>query len=199
MGIKNWQPDLDGTVGHIKELSGTPTTPDPEHWKIFTKADGLWIIDDQGNEIRIGGLKNVVTVTTDFTVTIEDVVFVNAQAGPVKITLPQAGTTGKDVTVKKIDQSINEVLVVSAGGSKLENDTEVGTRVPGVSFVFGCDTLNWWIQSMFIPPDQVTNLDLAALLQQLLTQLKVHTVHFEAMTEERVNDVEINAGEDDDY
>lgn len=66
----------------------------------------------------------VVTVSKDYKILgTEDVVHVDAQAGPVKITLPNPSSTGKPVTIKQVNlqgakTKVNPVTVVSANGQK---------------------------------------------------------------------------------
>ena len=65
----------------------------------------------------------VVTVTSDYQVKgTEDVVHVNAQAGPIKITLPSPSSGSRPVTIKQVNlqgakTKVNQVTVVSANGS----------------------------------------------------------------------------------
>lgn len=66
----------------------------------------------------------VVTVSKDYKILgTEDVLHVNAQAGPVKITLPSPSSTSRPVTIKQVNlqgakTKVNPVTVVSANGSK---------------------------------------------------------------------------------
>lgn len=66
----------------------------------------------------------VVTISSDYTVSgFEDVIHVNAQARPVKVTLRKPSTSNRPLTIKQVNlqtgkTSVNPVTVASADGSK---------------------------------------------------------------------------------
>lgn len=76
-----------------------------------------------------------VSVKADYTVkATDDLVFVDASAGPVKITLPPTGST--PVMLRKTDASGNAVTVQTTGGQKING----GTVLPmGVANTYAYD------------------------------------------------------------
>lgn len=89
-----------------------------------TYAKATVTVDSKGRIINIvsnPALYNVVTVTANTTAVVGQLILVNASAGPVTITLPAtAGTSGSPVIVKKIDSSLNKVIIVPDTGNLID-------------------------------------------------------------------------------
>lgn len=80
-------------------------------------------IQKMAAKIPVPAAPNVVTVTKDYQVTgTEDVLHVNAQTGPVKITLLNPSSANRPLTIKQVNlqgakTKVNQVTVVSRDGS----------------------------------------------------------------------------------
>lgn len=86
-----------------------------------------------------------VTVTSDYTATgTEDVIFVDALAAEVTITLPSAVGREKPIFVKRINPSGSNVRVEPQTGEKIENKDFRIINVPNYTLRLSSDKSNWW-------------------------------------------------------
>lgn len=95
----------------VAEVTGTaPTSP----------AVGLIWLDESGSS-GTAGIVTQRTITADYTATLADtVIWCDATAGPITLSLPVATTGGKVYWVKKVDASTNAVTIDGASADTLD-------------------------------------------------------------------------------
>ncbi|MCA9329794.1 hypothetical protein KDA11_04060, partial [Candidatus Saccharibacteria bacterium] len=71
-------------------------------------------------------------------------ILVNAAGGAVTVTLP-APVMGKKYVVKKIDASVNNMVIATSGGATIDGAATRTTSVPYQTFVLQNDGTNWFI------------------------------------------------------
>lgn len=80
-------------------------------------------IQEMAQSIPVPSPPNVVTVSSDYSVKgTEDVLHVNSQAGPIRVTLLQPSSSNRPITVKQVNlqsgkSKVNQVTVVTPDGS----------------------------------------------------------------------------------
>ncbi len=139
----------------VLEEGTVPTTPAANKWAVYTKADGLYVVDDAGTETgpmgsgSSGGGSNlaVAAKTANYTATSSDyLLLVDATAGAVTITLPAASSSsGMVLIVKKTDSGANAVTVDANGAETIDGVTTVGLTTQYDSVKIQCDGTEWWI------------------------------------------------------
>lgn len=91
--------------------------------------------------------KDVVTKTVDYTVTaFDEIILVDATAADTTITLPTAvGNTGRSFSIKKIDASVNIVIVEGDGTETIDGDLTRSLLLQYDYIVVISDGANWLI------------------------------------------------------
>lgn len=74
---------------------------------------------------------------------ISEIILVNANSGPITITLPTAVGNKHLYDVKKIDTSVNAVTVATTSSQTIDGGTTALLRVPYVSVTLVSDNSNW--------------------------------------------------------
>lgn len=110
-----------GPAGDFDTLSETTIAEHQDTLPIYDESLSDYRKIQRGNFIA----KSIVSVSLDYSVSEEDdVIIVDASAGDVIITLPDASLVSgyqKTFDVKKIDSSLNTVTVVDAGGNNIDS------------------------------------------------------------------------------
>lgn len=110
-----------GPAGDFNTLTETTTPANNDTLGIYDASLAAYRKMQRGNLLAYA--RNTVTVDTNLNYE-HDVVLVDASAGPVTITLPDASLTagydGKRFDVKKIDSSANAVIIEDAGGNNID-------------------------------------------------------------------------------
>jgi len=88
-------------------------------------------------------ITNVVSVTSNYTASVGDVVLVDASGGAVTITLPSP-SSGAVVNVKKVDSSTNAVTI-DGGGANIDGQPSIQITTQYESYTLVSDGTNWWI------------------------------------------------------
>ena len=113
---------------------------------VFNNGNLIW----HAGNLTPGATMPVKTVTANYTVLLSDgVIFADATAGPVAITLPTAtsaivGTQGQRVRIKKIDTTANAVTITATGG-QIDGAANAVISTPYNAFEFSPipSTANW--------------------------------------------------------
>ena len=85
------------------------------------------------------------TESANYAVAADDAtILVNAAGGAVTVTLP-APVMGKKYVVKKIDASVNNMVIATSGGATIDGAATRTTSVPYQTFVLQNDGTNWFI------------------------------------------------------
>lgn len=110
-----------GPAGDFDTLTEATVAEHQDTLPIYDESVSDYRKIKRGNFIA----KSIVSVSIDYSVSEEDdVILVDATAGDVIITLPDASLTSgyqKTFDVKKIDSSLNTVTVVDAGGNNIDS------------------------------------------------------------------------------
>ena len=89
----------------------------------------------------------VTTVSSDYSVLVtDDVVLVNALSGNIIITLPPVITSnGKKIDIKKIDSSVNSMIIDGNGSETIDGQLTQYTFTQNESFTIVCNGTAWFI------------------------------------------------------
>ena len=92
-------------------------------------------------------------VTQNYTVLATDhMIFVNASAGNITITLPTAsGIIGRQYIIKRVDGTVNSVTIDPNASETIEGSA-TKSLMDQSSVVIVSDNSNWWITSEYISP-----------------------------------------------
>lgn len=96
-------------------------------------------------------LNNIIEVTTDYSLVLNDVVVFGDAATDITITIPNpVGIKGRKVTIKKSDaENTTYVNVVSAGGATIEGEPDLYTSLPYTGWDLMSDGTTWKIVNKF--------------------------------------------------
>jgi len=159
-----WQGTSSSDLDNIIEAASGATlqfyqrTP----WTEITVADGTRDVDlddymaAQGYLFDATGPTVVVTAAGAYAVGTEQVVLVDATAGPVTVTMPLTSTRlGNDIQVQKIDVSANAVTVVRSGGDTIDGAVSQTLALQGDALWLVADSVNaeWQINQSRIARD----------------------------------------------
>lgn len=94
-----------------------------------------------------GGPISISTKTTSYTVlTSDNFLLANCTSGMVTFTLPPASTaTGRIFYLKKIDSSVNAMVVQANGSESIDGSNTLSTSVQYTEFSIISDGVQWWI------------------------------------------------------
>ena len=114
----------------VAEVTGTePSTP----------ATGLLWLDTAATGSSAAGVFVITEITTNLSLTADHtVIFADATAGDITVTLPAiSGNAGRYYRVKKIDSSINTVVVDGSGAETIDGDTitSITTQYDALDFI----------------------------------------------------------------
>lgn len=91
-------------------------------------------------------LHHVTLKTSNYTLAATDsIVLVNASGGTVTVTLPDAGASTRQYSVKKLDSSGNAVTVQPAGGQTIDDGPSATLNPQYASITVVSDGNNWFI------------------------------------------------------
>lgn len=159
--------------------------PKATEGQIIIRGDGKW-------ENRL--IWRVVSKSTDYTASNNDVVLVDASGGPKTITLPPV-EVGARVDVKKVDDSANAVTVATPGDEKIDGATSLSITVQYESYTLICDGTNWYIITMSLTETNSILSDIRSkqfdTQNQLLLELKKMNRHLALMNDETISEEDI--------
>ena len=123
------------TLGVVKEAAANPT--------VFINANGeLSTTAWAGN--------NIVEVTADYPINVDDVVVLGNATEDITITLPSAaGIKGRKLTVKKSDASNYTYVNVLSSGGTIDGEVDMYTSLPFSGWDFMSDGTDWKIVNKF--------------------------------------------------
>jgi len=95
----------------------------------------------------VGCVSEVITVTDNYTPGDNDqVILVDASSKDITITLPPAvDYNNKTFFIKKIDSSINNMIIDGNENETVDENETITTNVQYLSLHVACDGANWWI------------------------------------------------------
>ena len=104
--------------------------------------------------INQAGVRTVVPIVTaviaehtaNYTIIDGDaIILVDASAGEVIITMPAITLQNNYINIKKIDTTVNRVLIVTPGAETIDGDVEVDITAVYESLQFVSDGSNWFV------------------------------------------------------
>lgn len=126
-------------AGGTKGLVPAPSAGDAAAGK-FLKADGTWAVPASSPTV-------VSTGASPITAAVGQIILVTSTDGAdVVVNLPTAvGNSGKQITIKKVDQTNGTVTVTGNGGQLVEIANTFVLRRFGDSITIVSDAAQWWI------------------------------------------------------
>jgi len=96
-------------------------------------------------------LNNIIEVSTDYSLVLNDVVVFGDATSDITITIPDpVGIKGRKVTIKKSDaENTTYVNVISAGGATIEGEPDLYTSLPYTGWDLMSDGTTWKIVNKF--------------------------------------------------
>jgi hypothetical protein len=125
------------TVAGVKTFSSSPVVPTPT---TSTQAANKSYVD--GAVSAASGGQTAVAKTANYTAVAGDFVIGNATTSGFTVTLP-APTNGARISVKKIDSSVNGILVIPPSG-QIEGNASIVVNTQYQSQDFFSDDTNWY-------------------------------------------------------
>lgn len=116
---------------------------------IYNSSSGTWIrksFFDSNNKIALQNQYNSEITSTTSNMTLGNtntIVLVNASSGNITITLPSAPITGKRYTIKKIDNSVNVVIITSTKTIDGQTSITISNQYEVVNIIY--DGNNYYI------------------------------------------------------
>ena len=104
--------------------------------------------------INLDGVRTVVPVVTadirtetgDYTILNGNaIILVDASSGVVTITMPAVTLQNNYINIKKIDTTVNRVLIVTPGAETIDGDVEVDITAAYESLQIVSDGSNWFV------------------------------------------------------
>jgi hypothetical protein len=145
--------DDSGTCGPVNTIIIARNTSDGIHGLASIYISTPWgsrVLESNGvNKWTIvsSGLPSTATKTGAYVASMSDnVILADATAAGFHVTLPTAvGRGGKTITVKKIDASVNAVVVDTTSGQTIDNVSTKSLTTQYQSLNFNSDNANWWL------------------------------------------------------
>jgi hypothetical protein len=181
------------------DLSSNDVTVDPNASEL---VDGrsTYILHDYGDFIEIlsdGSTWHlvaaqirgtIITETSSFSVTLEDegkYFNCDTTSGNIVVTLPAISTLGKgfEVSFKKIDVSINRIIVNPDGSETIDNATSLNIERQYKTYTLKSDSLNWYIIS-----------DLSAGISGVITNDYIEGLETAQVAPDPDHDIQIQPG-----
>lgn len=139
--------DNSETVSSVNGATGVVVLEldDVDDVDVATPVDGevlTWVNANSAWESQpsVGGLPNIVSKNANYIATTDDdIVLVDASSGAVTITLyASSGNTGRELVIKKIDSTFNEVIIDGNAAETIDGDltTTLNTQYELVSLTF---------------------------------------------------------------
>lgn len=125
------------TVAGVKTFSSSPVVPTPT---TSTQAANKSYVD--GAVSASSGGRTAVAKTVSYTAVAGDFVIGNASSAAFTVTLP-AATNGAEVSVKKVDSSVNGILIQPASG-QIDGSASVVVNTQWQSKDFFSDGTTWY-------------------------------------------------------
>ncbi len=117
----------------------------PSVFKSNVEAD--YYIDQDGVRTTVPLVTSVIqTESGNYTIVEGNaIILVDASGGEVIITMPDVSLTNNYINIKKIDTTINRVLIVTPGAETIDGDTEVDITAAYESLQIVSNGSNWFV------------------------------------------------------
>ena len=134
------------------------------------------------------------TIINNYTATDKTLMLVNAGAGSVNITLPEASVnSGKYYIIKKVDSSGNVVTIKgNVISEKIDGETSITLSLQYQYVTVICDGSNWYIiGGEYVKMEDILN-QILEVQEDTCDEVKLLNTHMENITDLELNEEDIN-------